>query len=41
MASSRQIVEQHGGSMVIQRQEGEGSTFTIRLPLSATGPGAA
>ncbi len=32
---SRKIVEVHGGSIAVQSQEGEGSTFTVTLPLSA------
>jgi signal transduction histidine kinase/DNA-binding NarL/FixJ family response regulator len=31
---SRQIIEQHGGSLSVISQEGEGSTFTIRLPVT-------
>jgi PAS domain S-box-containing protein len=31
----RQIVEQHGGSVTVDSVEGEGSTFTVRLPLAA------
>jgi signal transduction histidine kinase len=30
---SRQIVEQHGGSLSVTSQEGVGSTVTVRLPL--------
>ncbi|HXI15406.1 MAG TPA: sensor histidine kinase [Chloroflexota bacterium] len=30
----RQIVEQHGGAVEVQSQEGHGSTFAISLPLS-------
>jgi signal transduction histidine kinase len=39
LAAVRQIVEQHGGTVAVDSVEGEGSTFTIRLPLSAP-PGA-
>jgi PAS domain S-box-containing protein len=35
LASSRQIVEQHGGSIAVQSRVGRGSTFTIRLPLGS------
>jgi signal transduction histidine kinase len=33
LASARMIVEQHGGSITAESREGEGSTFTVRLPL--------
>jgi signal transduction histidine kinase len=33
LAGSRRIVDQHGGSIDVESQEGKGSTFTIRLPL--------
>lgn len=36
LASARQIVEQHGGSIEVESQEGQGSTFTVRLPLAAS-----
>jgi signal transduction histidine kinase len=31
---SRKIVETHGGSIAVQSNEGNGSTFTVTLPLS-------
>jgi signal transduction histidine kinase len=31
---SRKIVEVHGGSIAVQSSEGEGSTFTVTLPLT-------
>jgi PAS domain S-box-containing protein len=33
LAGARQIVEQHGGRIELRSQEGQGSTFTVRLPL--------
>lgn len=33
LAGVRQIVEQHGGTVTAESQEGDGSTFTVRLPL--------
>jgi signal transduction histidine kinase len=34
LAGSRQIVEQHGGTLTVESQEGVGSTFTMRVPLN-------
>ncbi|HLZ28743.1 MAG TPA: ATP-binding protein [Chloroflexota bacterium] len=34
LASTRQIVEQHGGTMEVHSEEGSGSTFTLRVPIS-------
>ena len=31
---ARQIVEQHSGSISLESTVGEGSTFTVRLPLA-------
>lgn len=37
LSGSRQIVEQYGGTIAVESSEGVGSTFTVRLPLSASG----
>ncbi|MDP9374783.1 MAG: PAS domain-containing sensor histidine kinase, partial [Chloroflexota bacterium] len=34
LASVRQIVEQHGGTVAVESAEGAGTAFTIRLPLA-------
>ena len=33
LATARQVVEQHGGTIGVETEEGRGSTFTVRLPL--------
>jgi signal transduction histidine kinase len=38
LAGVKAIVEQHGGTIGLESQEGEGSTFTVRLPINAAGP---
>ncbi len=40
LSIARQIVESHGGSLRIESKPGQGSTFSIRLPLR-TDPGGA
>ncbi len=34
LASARELVEQHGGSISAESEEGKGSTFIVRLPLT-------
>jgi K+-sensing histidine kinase KdpD len=41
LAGTRQLVEQHGGSITVESHEGVGTTFTVRLPLSADSAGRA
>jgi two-component system phosphate regulon sensor histidine kinase PhoR len=36
----KQLTELHGGRIVVQSKLGQGSTFTVRLPLVPTGPTA-
>lgn len=38
LAAARQIVEMHGGTLSVQSKEGEGCTFTCRLPLGPSTP---
>lgn len=33
LASARRIVEEHGGMIAVDSEEGRGSTFTVQLPL--------
>ena len=35
LPGAREVIEQHGGELCVESQEGHGSTFTIRLPLVA------
>jgi PAS domain S-box-containing protein len=39
LPGARQIVEQHGGSLTVESQEGKGSTFFLRLPLKEASGG--
>jgi signal transduction histidine kinase len=36
LATARQIVEQHGGTITVESWPNKGSTFTVRLPLAAS-----
>jgi PAS domain S-box-containing protein len=38
LASALQIAKQHGGTISVESVEGQGTTFTVRLPLTETGP---
>jgi len=35
LAGAQQIVQQHGGEITVESREGDGATFTVRLPLPA------
>ncbi|MDH3300305.1 MAG: HAMP domain-containing histidine kinase [Acidimicrobiia bacterium] len=37
----KQVVERHGGTVAVTSKPGEGATFVVRLPQSATGRGPA
>jgi PAS domain S-box-containing protein len=34
LAGARQVIEQHGGTIDVRSHEGQGSTFTVQLPLT-------
>jgi two-component system, OmpR family, sensor histidine kinase MtrB len=38
LAISKSLVELHGGTLAVDSEVGRGSTFTVLLPLSPTGP---
>ena len=38
LASARQIISLHNGTLEVHSKEGEGTTFTIRLPLAPSIP---
>jgi signal transduction histidine kinase len=40
LASAHDVVTRHGGTLTVQSAEGEGATFTVRMPIEAPAPGA-
>jgi hypothetical protein len=35
------VLDMHGGSIELERCDGQGSSFVVRLPIAASGAGAA
>jgi signal transduction histidine kinase len=40
LAVSRKIMREHGGDILVTSQEGQGSTFILKLPLRKAAPGS-
>ena len=38
LALTQQIIQEHGGSIEVESQQGQGTTFLVRLPLNAFSP---
>ena len=38
LATVQELVRQHGGSIYVQSEEGQGSIFTVRLPVMPLPP---
>ena len=39
LAIVRHVIQAHGGEVTVQSREGEGSTFTLYLPIANSGGG--